>query len=91
MAAMSEQVSAGRGLFRELSRRQVFRTAALYIAGAAKDVVEFLREAMVQPNREHSFMEPKLPFYDGARKHPAFVQLVEDIEGTDLRAAPRAQ
>jgi hypothetical protein len=57
---------------------QVCQTLAA--AGAAEAADQCLRTAFEEPSDAMPFLEPYLPFYDGIREEPEFVQLVAGLE-----------
>jgi hypothetical protein len=60
--------------------------ATLGIAGAADAAVDCLRTGLEEPSFVLPFRDPYLPYYDGIRNDPAFVELLAELaeksEGT---------
>jgi tetratricopeptide (TPR) repeat protein len=52
----------------------------LAMAGAAEAAVDCLRTAFEAPSNAMPFLEPYMPFYDGIRETPVFVELVAELE-----------
>ena len=56
-----------------------FTCQILGIAGAADAAVQCIRDGLTEPSRIMPFLEPYLPFYDGIRDEPGFVELIEEL------------
>jgi TolB-like protein len=54
----------------------------LGMAGAAEAAVECIRLGLEEPSSIIRFIEPYLPFHDPIREHPAFVELVKELENS---------
>jgi TolB-like protein len=51
----------------------------LGMAGAAEAAADCIRQGLEQPSKIMPFLDPFLPYYDGIRDEPAFVELVEEL------------
>jgi hypothetical protein len=56
------------------------------MAGAAEAAVDCLRTAFEEPSNAMPFLEPYMPFYDGIREAPAFVELVAELEASETES-----
>jgi len=52
--------------------------------GATQTAVECMREGLEEPSNVMPFFEPYLPFYDAVRDEPAFIEMLADIDGTNM-------
>ena len=50
------------------------------MGGAAEAAVKCIRDGLEEPSVIVPFFEPLLPYYDGIRDDPAFIELVEELE-----------
>jgi TolB-like protein len=53
---------------------------ALALGGAAAAAVDCIRDGIEEPSVIMPFFEPLLPYYDGIREEPVFVELVDELE-----------
>ena len=52
----------------------------LAVAGAVTEAVACIREGLTEPSSVNPFIEPYLPFYDGIRDEPEFIELLAEID-----------
>ena len=57
-----------------------FVCQTLAMGGAAEAAVKCIRDGLEEPSVIVPFFEPLLPYYDGIRDDPAFIELVEELE-----------
>jgi hypothetical protein len=51
------------------------------MAGSAEAAVECIRTGLEEPSHVAPYLEPWLPNYDRIRDDPAFVALLDELEG----------
>ena len=57
-----------------------FACQILGLSGAAEEATACIREALREPSYAMPFLEPYLPYYDGIRDEPVFIELLEELE-----------
>lgn len=77
---------AGQDLAMRMGNLQ-HRCQMLGMSGSADEAVDCIREGLEQPSAIAPFIEPHMPFYDPIRDEPAFVELLEDLAGTEATTA----
>jgi hypothetical protein len=59
----------------------------LGISGAAEAAADCIRQGLEQPSMIMPFVEAQWPLYDPVRNHPAFIELVEELENWEEGAS----
>ena len=57
-----------------------FACQLLGLSGAAEEATACIREALRAPSFAMPFLEPYLPYYDGIRDAPVFIELLRELE-----------
>ena len=57
-----------------------FACQLLGLSGAAEEATACIREALRAPSFAMPFLEPYLPYYDGIRDAPIFIELLRELE-----------